>query len=131
MDADKLKTVPLFADMSPDERRRVAQWADEIEVGEGRELIHQHGLGHEFFAILEGTCVVTDGDRKLADLGPGDFFGEVALLEAERRTATVTSTSPMKLAVMSRSDFLAMSRAMPDIAAELRATIAGRLSASR
>jgi CRP-like cAMP-binding protein len=131
MDAEKLKAVPLFSDMSPDERRKVAQWADEIDVGEGKELVRQHGLGHEFFAILEGTATVTDGDRQLAELGPGDYFGEVALLESERRTANVTSTSPMKLIVMSRSDFLAMSRSMPDAAANLRATIAGRLSANR
>jgi CRP/FNR family transcriptional regulator, cyclic AMP receptor protein len=131
MDAEKLKAVPLFADMSPDERRKVAQWADEIEVDAGKELIRQHGLGHEFFAILEGTASVTDGDRQLAELVPGDFFGEVALLESERRTANVTSTSPMKLVVMSRSDFLAMSKAMPDAAANLRATIAGRLSTNR
>jgi CRP-like cAMP-binding protein len=131
MDAETLKAVPLFADMSPDERRKVAQWADEVEVGEGKELIRQHGLGHEFFAILDGTATVTDGDRQIAQLGPGDYFGEVALLESERRTANVVSTTPMKLVVMSRSDFLAMSKAMPDTAAALRATIAGRLSANR
>ncbi|HEX2029986.1 MAG TPA: cyclic nucleotide-binding domain-containing protein [Actinomycetota bacterium] len=126
MDPARLKAVPLFAELSDDERQQVARWADEIDVRQGEHLVHQGAFAHEFFVILEGTAEVTkDGDR-LTELGPGDFFGEIALLEEERRTASVTATSAMKVVVMFGRDFRQMDHQMPHVATKIQQAIEER-----
>ena len=76
--------------------------------------------------IESGTADVVRGDEKIAELGPGDFFGEMALLGEERRTATVTASSPMALIVMTRADFRALDASMPDVHATVAAAIEAR-----
>ncbi|HXF37378.1 MAG TPA: cyclic nucleotide-binding domain-containing protein, partial [Actinomycetota bacterium] len=85
-------------------------------------------LPHEFFVIEEGTATVTRDGRRLAELGPGDFFGEIAILAEERRTASVVAASPMRLIVMTDRDFLEMAREMPEVAERVRAAVRERLS---
>ncbi len=127
MDARELKSVPLFASLSEREREQIARWTDEIDVESGRMLAAQGQFGYEFFVIEEGTAeVVRDGER-LTELGPGDFFGEIAVLEADRRTATVTATSPMRLIVMHRREFRHMEEEMPRVAEQVRDAIQRRL----
>ena len=126
MDAEKLKDIELFQGLSSKQRGQLSPWLDEIDMNAGRELVTQDALGHEFFVVLEGTCEVHDGSTHLADIGPGDFFGEIALIETERRVATVTATSPVRLAVMSRADFRAMQSKFPDIAQRLHDAIIAR-----
>jgi CRP-like cAMP-binding protein len=126
MDAEKLKDIALFQGLSNKERAQLAPWIDEIDMQAGRELVHQDALGHEFFVVLDGTCEVRDGSTHLADLGAGDFFGEIALLETDRRVASVTATTPVRLAVMSRSDFRSMSSKFPEIGQRLRDAIVER-----
>ena len=126
MDEHRLKSIPLFADLSHHDRRQVARWADEIEVAEGERLVNQGGFAHEFFAIIEGEAEVSRGDQHLADLGPGDFFGEIALLEEERRTATVTAKTPMKVVVMFGRDFRQMDSSIPHAADEIKAAMEER-----
>jgi CRP-like cAMP-binding protein len=116
MDPARLKKIPLFAGLSDHERHQVARWADEIDVREGEHLVNQGAFAHEFFVILEGTAEVTKNGERLGELGPGDFFGEIALLAEERRTASVTATTPMKVVVMFGRDFRAMDREMPHVA---------------
>lgn len=94
MHPSRLSSVPLFQSLSRHEREQVARWADEIDVPAGYHLLDQGRFAHEFFVVLEGTVEVTQDGRHLTDLGPGDFFGEIALLEAARRTATVVATTP-------------------------------------
>ncbi|HZA27228.1 MAG TPA: cyclic nucleotide-binding domain-containing protein [Actinomycetota bacterium] len=126
MDAKRLKSIPLFADLSDHERGQVARWADEVEVPPGRHLADQGEFAYEFFVIEEGSAEVTKDGEHLTDLGTGDFFGEIALLEADRRTATVTASSPMRLIVMHGRDFREMASEMPHVAEKIRAAIRER-----
>jgi cAMP-dependent protein kinase regulator len=126
MDAARLKDIPLFASLSDRDRRQVAQWADELEVREGERLVNQGAFAHEFFAILEGTAEVTKDGDVVRELGPGDFFGEIALLEEERRTASVTAKTPMRVVVMFGRDFRQMDSVMPDVARQVQQAIEER-----
>lgn len=128
MDASRLKSIPLFAALSNKEREQVAKWADEIDAQAGLRLVEEGRFGYEFFVIEEGTAEVKKGDEHLADLGPGDFFGEMALLEEERRTASVVATSPMRAIVMSDRDFREMASELPEVAEKIRKTIEERRS---
>src|SRR4051794_29252609 len=94
---DHLAAVPLFAGLSRSDLQRVATTADQVSVKEGRNLVVQGRLGHEFFLILDGEAVVRRNDRKVAALGAGDYFGELALLDKGPRDATVVAESDMDL----------------------------------
>lgn len=100
MDPSRLSSVPLFQSLSRHEREQVARWADEIDVPAGITSWTRAGSPTSFFVVLEGTVEVTQDGRHLTDLGPGDFFGGIALLEAARRTATVVATTPARAVVM-------------------------------
>jgi len=120
MDAERLKQLPLFADLPTKQRGRIASWADEIDLPAGKHLIEQGAFAHEFFLITEGTAEVLHDGKHLANLGPGDFFGEIALLEGHRRTASVVTTSPMRVVVMFSREFDAMDRELPEVAERIR-----------
>lgn len=128
MDPARLKKIALFADLSDKERAQVARWADEVEVPEQKHLIDQGQFGYEFFVIEEGKAEVRRGGEVLAELGPGDFFGEMALLEEDRRTATVIAEEPMRAIVMTRRDFREMQDDMPSVAAKIRQAVEDRRS---
>jgi CRP-like cAMP-binding protein len=122
----QLKQVPFFGTLSKRELDAVAREVDELDFPSGRELTRQGEFGHEFFVIVDGTAEVVQDDARIAEMGPGDFFGELALLEADRRTATVRSTSPMRVMVMTRQSFRAMDRAVPGVHAAVAGAIAAR-----
>ena len=128
MDAARLRTVPLFAGLSEHDRERIAQWADEIEVPAGKQLAGEGELAYEFFVILDGAAEVTHDGERVAELGPNDFFGEIGLLETERRTATVTATTPLTALVMFGPNFRHVEREMPELATKIRAAIGERIS---
>ncbi len=115
MQLARLKDVPFFSSMSKKELKAVSQQADEIDIPAGKVLAREGDFGHEFFVIESGTADVTRGGERIAELGPGDFFGEMALLKEDRRTATVTAASPMELVVMTRSSFRALDQSMPEV----------------
>jgi CRP-like cAMP-binding protein len=123
MQRDHLKHVPFFADLPKKELDLIALQTDQIDVQEGKVLAREGDLGNEFFVIESGNADVTRDGERLNQLGEGDFFGELALLDEDRRTATVTATSPMELIVMTRSNFRALDRAMPDVHASVCAKI--------
>jgi CRP/FNR family transcriptional regulator, cyclic AMP receptor protein len=127
MNTDRLKVVPLFESLTEDQRRQVALWADEVEVQAGYHLVDQGSFAHEFFVILDGTADVTKDGEQITELGPGDFFGEIALLGAERRTASVVATSPMRLIVMFGRDFRQMEHSMPEVHGRIEAAIRARM----
>lgn len=131
MDPKRLQSVPLFQSLSKKELERLSRSMDEVDLPEGKDLAEEGALAYEFFIIEEGTASVSREGNKVRDLGPGDFFGEIALLEAERRTASVVTTSPMQAIVMTGHDFRAMEREQPDIAAKVRDVIEQRLAADR
>ncbi|MGH2680763.1 MAG: cyclic nucleotide-binding domain-containing protein [Actinomycetota bacterium] len=127
MDAKSLERVPLFAGLSHRDREKVARRADTVDLPEGRHLLDEGRLPHEFFVILEGEVEVFHEGARLALLGPGDFFGEIALIEHGRRTASVVTTTPTSLAVMSPTSFDAMRRELPQVAARIDEAIRERM----
>ena len=127
MIADKLAEIPLFASLSKREREQIARAADEVEVAEGKHLAEQGQFAYEFMAIEEGTADVLKDGEKLRELGPGDFFGEIGLLEAERRTATVVATTPMRLIVIFGPNLRSLEREMSQLSQQLRTAIRDRL----
>ena len=129
MDASRLRSIPLFASLGRQELEQIARRADEIDVREGARLTKEDGFAHEFAIIEEGTAEVRKGDQKIAEMGPGDFFGEIGLLdESHRRSATVVATSPMTLIVMFERDFRAMERDVPAVGEKIRAVMQERLA---
>jgi CRP/FNR family transcriptional regulator, cyclic AMP receptor protein len=126
VDPKDLKAVPLFASLSDADLKQVAQQAEDVDIREGKQLITEGRFAYEFFAIEEGTADVTIGGKVVRQLGPGDFFGEMALLVADRRTASVVATSPMRLVVLTAGQFHALERNAPGVAAQIRAAIEER-----
>jgi CRP-like cAMP-binding protein len=122
----RLKEVPFFGSLTHKELVFVGQQTDELDVPAGKVLAKEGDLGREFFIVESGTAEVTKDGEHIADMGPGDFFGEIALVAEERRTATVTSTSPMLLIVMSRASFRAIDRMLPEVHARVAKAIEDR-----
>ncbi len=125
---DLLKSVPLFAGCSRAELRELALVADELDLREGRILVREGRPGREFFILVDGDVRVSKGGRKLAELGPGDWFGEIALLTNTPRTATVTATSPIRVLVVTDRAFRRVVEMMPTIALKVLASLGDRLS---
>ncbi len=128
--AEQLAGIPLFSACSGKDLQRLARAADELAVTAGSELTTQGGVGREAFVILDGTAEVTKDGVVAAQLGPGDHFGELALLDGGPRTATVTATSDMTLLVMSKPAFNAVLDEIPTLAHKLLIATARRLRES-
>ena len=129
MDENSLRSVPLFESLSSDERRTIAQHADEIEVPEGTELVRQGEFAYEFFVLEEGTAdVVRDGER-VAELGPGDFLGEMGIVGKVARNATVVTTSPARAIVTTEQAFRSMRALNPAVAERIEAAVEERCTA--
>ena len=123
-----LKRVPLFAGCSKAELRELASRADEIDLREGYVLMREGRPGREFVVLVEGTVRVTKKGRTLADLGAGDWLGEIALLTNVPRTATVTATSPIRVLVVTDRAFRRVVETMPSIALKVLASVGDRLA---
>ncbi|MDX6450373.1 MAG: family transcriptional regulator, cyclic receptor protein [Gaiellaceae bacterium] len=128
MDAQQLDGVGLFSGLSKQERAMLARWTDEVSVPAGHVLATEGQFAHEFFVVEEGSAAVTHDGERIAELGPGEFFGEIGLLETERRTATVVATTPMRLIVMFQREFKQMEQDMPAAADRIRSAIRARLA---
>jgi CRP/FNR family cyclic AMP-dependent transcriptional regulator len=122
----QLKEVPFFSGLSKKELSTIARQVDEVDVEPGKDLAREGDFGHEFFVIVEGTAEVLRDGSRIAELGPGDFFGEMALISEDRRIATVKATSAMRLLVMTRQSFRAIDRSMPHVHAAVSAAIMER-----
>jgi CRP/FNR family cyclic AMP-dependent transcriptional regulator len=126
MEEARLKAAPLFAGLSRKEIRALAPRADEVDLEEGRAIVREGEWPYEFFALEEGTAEVRRGDQVLAELGPGDFFGEMGVVSDRRRNATVVATSPVTVIVMTAQAFRQTAREMPEVADKIRAAIEER-----
>jgi CRP-like cAMP-binding protein len=124
---DNLATVPLFAACSKKELQAVAKASDEVELPAGRDLCEQGAIGREAFVIMEGEAVVRRNGRKVATLGPGDCFGELALLDHGPRTATVTAATDMRVLVLGAREFAGIIDEVPAIGNKLLKALAGRI----
>jgi CRP/FNR family cyclic AMP-dependent transcriptional regulator len=120
VDPGRLKSIPLFADTSDEELGQIATFAQEISVEAGRVLVREGDFSYEFMAIEEGEAEVTRGGEHVADIGPGDFFGEMGLLEKTLRNATVTAKTPMQLVTLTGWDLRRIERSMPHAVARVR-----------
>ena len=127
MDAERLQSVPLFSDLNRRQLEQIAQWMDEVDLPAGKEMLGRGSFAYEFVVIESGSASVSIEDRHVNDLGAGDFFGEIALLERPRRTASVQTTAPMHAFVISGANFRAMVREFPQIAGKVRAAMEERL----
>jgi CRP/FNR family cyclic AMP-dependent transcriptional regulator len=126
LDASRLKSIPLFEEVGDEELVQISPFATEVTVEEGRELVREGDFSYEFMAIEEGQAEVTRGGEHVADLGPGDFFGEVGLLERTLRNATVTAKTPMKLITLTGWDLRRVERTAPQAVERIRAVLEER-----
>ena len=126
-EVDYLATVPLFSALSRKELGDVVQAAEELDAPVGEELVTEGRIGREFFLILEGNAVVRRNGRKIAELGPGQWFGELSLIDHEPRSATVVAASDMKLLVLGQAEFAGLLETLPAMAAKLLRGMAHRL----
>ena len=126
---DRLRTIPLFADLRLEDLDRVASWLEIREESEGRRLTPEGASGYEFFVIEDGTAEVHHEGAKVGSLGPGDFFGEMAMMGDGRRVADVVATSPITLFEMFGTHFRELEMILPEVAARIRATLEERRAA--
>ena len=125
---DLIRKVPLFSRLSKSELRDLAMLADEIDLRDGKEMTRQGAAGREFFVLLEGTADVRKNGRKINTLGPGDFFGEIALVSREPRTATVIATSPVRALVITDRSFRRLLEESPQVQTKVMEAMAQRLA---
>jgi CRP/FNR family transcriptional regulator, cyclic AMP receptor protein len=125
---DLIKSVPLFASASKAELAEIVSIADEIDLPEGKTLIKEGDTGREFFVIVEGTADVDRGGKKIAKLGPGDFFGEIALIAKTPRNATIATTSPVRALVITDRAFRQLLDHSPKVQVTVLTALAERLA---
>jgi CRP/FNR family cyclic AMP-dependent transcriptional regulator len=130
MDSATLATLPLFGALSQEELDRVAGVCEELEIAEGTTLVREGDFGHAVFAITSGTAQVVHEGAVVNTLGPGDWFGEIAVMSGGRRSASVVATSPLTLVTVFNREIWRLEREAPEIAVALRATIDERLGAA-
>lgn len=126
---ERLARVPLFEHCSKRELGLIASLADEVDLAEGKTLVREGAFGHEFFVLVDGAAEVRKRKRKVATLGAGDFFGEIALISKILRTATVTTTGPVRALVITSRDFRTLLDTVPQIQAKVLTALADRLAA--
>jgi CRP-like cAMP-binding protein len=123
-----IRHVPLFSKVSRHDVKEIATIADEIDLREGTEMTREGAPGREFFVLLEGTAEVERGGQKINALGPGDFFGEIALVSEEPRTATVRASSAVRALVITARSFRRLLDESPEIKTRIMEAMADRLA---
>ena len=116
---DDLAGIPLFDTLEPDEQAAIAPWFELEDVSPGVKLTGEGASGYSFYVLRHGTATVTIDDIEVRTLGPGEFFGELALLGDGRRTATVTTAAPSQVLVLFGTEFRQLQQEYPEIAARI------------
>ena len=129
MDERKVELIGLFANLSRHERRQIASTADEVDVEEGRQLVREGEFAYEFFVIEDGTAEVLRDGEHVADLGPGDFLGEMGIVSQAVRNATVVAKSPVRAIVIDEQAFRSIRRLNPAVADRITAAVEERSAA--
>lgn len=127
---DHLAQVPLFSACSKKDLQTIGKASDEVSVSAGKVLVEEGAPGHEFFLILDGSASVYRNGRKVATLGTGQYFGELALLDRGPRTATVKADTDMTVLVLGQREFAGVLDEVPGIARKLLQSMASRLRES-
>lgn len=128
--ADALSRCPFFAGLSRGELLELAKVTEDMEVEEGKVLTREGQSGSEFFVIVDGEVSVTKDGQEIRTLGPGDFFGEIALLEDTPRTATVTAKTPLRFFVLTRQSFRSLLAHQPELEQKVLAALEERVRAT-
>jgi CRP-like cAMP-binding protein len=126
LDVSTLKKIPLFADVPEESLAKIAPFATAETWPEGKVIVREGGFSNHFYAIEEGKAKVEREGVKVAELGPGDVFGEQGLLEKQERSATVTSTSDVRLIKIEHWELSRMKQSMPEVVDELRKKVEKR-----
>jgi CRP/FNR family transcriptional regulator, cyclic AMP receptor protein len=125
---ERLAEVPLFEGLSKQQLRRISSLMTRIDRPGGQVLTREGEQGSEFFIVLEGEVEVRRGDRVIATRRPGDYVGEIALLDKRPRTASVVATTPVSVEVLSRREFVSLLAEAPELSEQIMATMARRLA---
>jgi CRP-like cAMP-binding protein len=126
-DPARLAALPLFATLSPQEREQIAGWTEVRECSAGQELVVEGASGYTFYVIEEGTAEVLEAGERVRELGPGDFFGEMAILGEGRRMGSVVATSQLRVLAMFGTEFRRLEAELPELADRIRAEMQERL----
>ena len=126
MDVSSLKNTPLFADVDDEKLSKVATFASLESAAEGKTIIREGGYSNDFYIIEDGTVKVEREGETVAELGPGDFFGEQGLLEKQARGASVIATSAVRLIKIEHWELARMKQAMPEVVDQLRTKVEER-----
>lgn len=127
---DRIRDVPLFAGFSDRQLDRLASEVDEVDIKEGVTIARQGELGHEFILILDGNARVEREGTVLTRLGPGDYFGEMSLIDGKPRTADVTAETPVAALVMHLTAFNSVLDEIPELRKRILVTLSERLRAA-
>lgn len=119
MDATQLKRIPIFADVPDEDLRVITTFATTDEVPEGTVIVKEGDFANHFMAIEDGTAEVRKGDDKVGELGQGDIFGEMGLIDREKRSASVIATSRVRLIKIERWELQRMKKTLPDVYARI------------
>jgi CRP-like cAMP-binding protein len=126
MDAQELAQIPLFSELSEEDLRALSTYADEVSVSEGKHLVDEGGYAYDLFVIVDGKAQVIVGGDVVAELGPGDFFGEAGVLEKQQRNATVVAKTHMRLVTLTGWDLRRMRKQLGSVVEKLEAAIEQR-----
>ena len=124
-----LERVPIFADCTMKQLRAVADISKVVEVPERTVLCRQGEPGDEFFILVDGTALVTVSAQKKVRIRPGEFFGEMCLLDGEPRSATVKAETDLRLLVIDRMHFWKLLREVPELTERMLVTLSRRIRA--
>jgi len=126
LDVSLLKTIPLFAEVPDDKLAKIAPFADTDEFAEGEVVVKEGGYSNHFYAIEEGAAKVESDGEEVAELGPGDIFGEQGLLEKQERSASVIAASRLRVIKIEHWELSRMRKTMPEVVEELRRKVEER-----
>jgi CRP/FNR family cyclic AMP-dependent transcriptional regulator len=124
---ESLRRAPLFEGLSRKELRELAKGVEDLEVESATVLCREGKRGSEFFVIVDGEVEITRDGKRLAVLGPGDFFGEISILENVPRTATVTARTPLRVFVLTRQYFKGLLLQNPAVEGKVLRSLAKRV----
>ena len=125
-----LSGVALFSPCAKHELKRIAALVDEVEAPKGKTLAREGDRGSEFFVVVEGTAIARRRGQKVGTIGPGSFFGELALLDQGPRVATVTADTDMQLLVLTSRAFSSLLNDVPSVGRRIMRGMAERLRAA-
>jgi CRP/FNR family cyclic AMP-dependent transcriptional regulator len=128
--AERLRDVSLFGSCTERELTQIARAGDEVNVEPGSDVVTEGSTGQEFYLILDGMAFVSRAGARLAELGPGEYFGELSLLDGAPRNATVTADAALLLWSLGPREFAAVLDSWPGVARKLLIAMAGRLRAA-